>query len=345
LIKVAIVGAGPAGSYCANKLAEKGIYPTIFDYSHPREKACGGLVPAGAQEFFPFLNNLPIPHSERDAMTLIAPSGRKLILSFRKHKALGLSRLKFDQHLLSMAVDAGADLVEEKVIGLERRYDGWKVRTQKQSYAAETVVGADGVNSMVRRNIIGSLSRRDKGVCFGYFVKGLENEDITLKLLPDKKGYFWIIPRGEDTSVGIGSSDMRYSHELKNELDAFIQVFYPQAEKISGWTALIPNVKDTKTFRTPIAGSSWVLIGDAAGHVDAITGSGIFYALLGGEQAAEAIAEGNPERFNRLWLEKYGQPLLRAAKLRGWVYKRPLLEVYCLYLKMQSLAPLGLGTG
>jgi geranylgeranyl reductase family protein len=345
LIKVAIVGAGPAGSYCAYKLAEKGICPSVFDYSHPREKPCGGLVPAGSQEFFPFLNNLPIPHSERSAMTLIAPSGRRLVLVFRKHNALGLSRLKFDQYLLSMAVNAGADLVEEKVIGLERKYGWWKVITQKQSYAAETVVGADGVNSMVRRNIIGSLSRRDKGVCFGYFVKGLENEEITLKLLPDKKGYFWLIPRGENTSIGIGSSEMRYSHELKNELDACIHGFYPQAEKISGWTALIPNVKDTKTFRTPIAGSSWVLIGDAAGHVDAITGSGIFYALLGGELAAEAIAEGNPEVFNKLWIETYGQPLLRAAKLRGWVYKKPLLEVYCMYLKMQSLTPLGLGTG
>ena len=63
VIKVAIVGAGPAGAYCAYKLAENAIYPSIFDYSHPREKPCGGLVPAGAQEFFPFLNNLPIPQA------------------------------------------------------------------------------------------------------------------------------------------------------------------------------------------------------------------------------------------------------------------------------------------
>ena len=181
-------------------------------------------------------------------MTLVAPSGRRLVLGFRKHKALGLSRLKFDQHLLSMTVDAGAELVEEKVIGLERKYGWWKVRTNKKSYVAETVVGADGVNSMVRRTIIGSLSRRDKGVCFGYFVKGLENGEITLKLLPDKKGYFWIIPRGEDTSIGIGSSEMRYSFELKNELDAFLHGFYPRAEKISAWTALIPNVKNTITL-------------------------------------------------------------------------------------------------
>ena len=339
MIKVAIVGAGPAGSYCACKLAENAIYPTIFDYSHPREKPCGGLIPPGAEELFPFLKDIPIPHSERSTMTMITPSERRVVIGFRKGKLMGFSRLKFDHHVLNMAVNEGADLVEEKVIGLERKYGWWKVRTQRQSYAVKTLVGADGVNSMVRRNIVGSLSRMDKGVCFGYFVKGLENEAVTIKFLPGKKGYMWIIPRGDDTSIGVGSAEIRLSHELKKGLDAFINSFYPQASKIAEWTALIPNVKDTKTFRKPIAGSNWILIGDAAGHVDPITGSGIVYALLGGELAAEAITEGNTEMFNEMWIKKYGQQLLLATKLRGWVYKQPLLEFYCIYLKVQNATP------
>ena len=339
MIKVAIVGAGPAGSYCAYKLAENDSYPSIFDYSHPREKPCGGLTSGVAQEYFPFLKSLPIPHSERSTITLISPSGRRLIIRFRKGKIVSFSRLKFDQYLLNMAVNEGADLIEEKVIGLERKYGWWKVRTQKQSYAVETVVGADGVNSMVRRNIIGSLNKRDKGLCFGYFVKGLENEDITIKFSRAKKGYSWIIPRGEDTSLGIGSAGICQHHELKKELDAFISEFCPQAEKIFEWTALIPNVKDVKTFRTPIAGSNWILIGDAAGHVDSITGSGMIYALLDGELAAEVIVGKRLELFNKLWIETYGQTLLRATRLRDWVYKRPVLEFYCMYLKVQSVTP------
>jgi geranylgeranyl reductase len=326
VIKVAIVGAGPAGSYCAYKLAENGINPTIFDYSHPREKPCGGLIPANAQDFFPFLKSLPIPHSERSAMTIIAPSGRRLVIGFRKGKVIGFSRLKFDQYLLSRAVNEGADLVAEKVIGVARKYGCWKVRTQQQSYAVKSLVGADGVNSMVRRNIVGSLSKRDMGVCYGCFVKGLESEEITIKFLPDKKGYLWIIPRGDDTSIGIGSSEIGCYPELKKEVEAFISKFYPQAEKISKYTALIPNVKDIKTFYKPIAGSNWILIGDAAAQVDPITGSGIIYALLGGELAAEAIAEGNPETFNNLWIETYGQQLLRATKLRVGCIKDPCLK-------------------
>jgi geranylgeranyl reductase family protein len=339
VIKVAIVGAGPAGSYCAYKLAENGIYPSVFDHSHPREKPCGGLVSVMAQELFPFLKALPISHSERDAMQLISPSGRRITLNFREGKVVGFSRLKFDQYLLNMAVNEGADLIEEKVIGLERKYGWWKVRTQKQSYAVKTLIGADGVNSMVRRNIIGSLSKRDKGLCVGYFVKGLEKEDITVKFLPTKRGFIWVIPRGEDTSLGVGSAEICDYHELKNEVDVFASKFFPQAEKISEWTALIPNVKDVKTFRNPIAGANWILIGDAAGHVGPVSGSGIIYALLDGELAAKVTVEGHPELFNKLWIETYGQTLLRATMLRDWVYKRPLLEFYCMYLKLQSTTP------
>jgi geranylgeranyl reductase family protein len=339
VIKVAIVGAGPAGSYCAHKLAETGLYPSIFDHSHPREKPCGGLISVIAQEFFPFLKTLPITHSERNSITLIAPSGKRRVINFREGKVIGFSRLKFDQYLLNMAVNEGADLIEEKVIGLERKCGWWKVRTQKQAYAVKTLVGADGVNSMLRKNIIGSLSKRDKALCFGYFAKGLEKENITIKFSPTKEGYMWIIPRGEDTSIGVGSTEIRRYHELKNELDAFVSNFCPQAEKISEWIALIPNVKSVKTFRNPIAGSNWILIGDAAGHVNPITGSGIIYALLDGELAAEVIVEDHPEMFNKLWIEKYGKTLLRATMLRGWVYKRPILEAYCMYLKFQSATP------
>jgi len=339
LIKVAIVGAGPAGSYCAYKLAESGIYPSIFDYSHPREKPCGGLVSAVAQDVFPFLKTLPIPHSEKDILNLISPSGKRRIIHFRENKIIGFSRLKFDQYLLNMAVNEGADLIEEKVIGLERKYGWWKVRTQKQSYAVKTLVGADGVNSMVRRNIIGSLNKSDKGVCFGYFVKGLENENVTVKFSPTTKGFMWIIPRGEDTSLGIGSSEIRRCHEIKNELDTFFSKSCPQAKKTSAWTALIPNVKNTKTLCNPVAGSNWILIGDAAGHVDPITGSGIIYALSGGKLAAEMIAEKHAEHFNKLWVKKYGQALFTNTMLRAWVYKRPLLEFYCLCLTFQNIAP------
>jgi flavin-dependent dehydrogenase len=170
-------------------------------------------------------------------------------------------------------------------------------------------------------------------------VKGLENENIMVKFLPTIKGYLWVIPRAENTSIGGGSTDLTRFFEVKNQVNAFVNEYYPEAEEISERTALTPNVKDTNVLRIPLAGSDWILIGDAAAHVNPITGGGIIYALLDGEKAAEAIAEKHPETFNELWVKAYGQGLFQDVKLRGWIYKRPLLELYCMYMKMNSFLP------
>ena len=116
MIKIGIVGGGPAGSYCAFCLAENDVYPIIFDPTHPWEKPCGGLISPLAQKLFPFLKRLPIEHSVRKKTHLIAPSGKLTCICLRKSKMLGFSRLKLDQYLMNMAVDKGAELINEKVI-------------------------------------------------------------------------------------------------------------------------------------------------------------------------------------------------------------------------------------
>lgn len=100
--------------------------------------------------------------------------------------------------------------------------------------------------------------------------------------------------------------------------------------------ALIPNIKDAKTLYSPITGKTWILMGDAAGHVNPINGEGILYALLGGELAAQAIAENNMLLFEELWRGSYGSKLLLGVKLRKWIYTRPILECYCRFLQIQG---------
>ena len=340
MIEVAIVGGGPAGSYCAYCLAQNDVYPVIFDHTHPREKPCGGLVSPLAQKLFPFLKEVPIEHCERNRIYFISPYGKRVCLSSRKGKFLCFSRLKLDQFLVNMAVNEGAELIEEKVISVRRKRDLWKVKTTRQSYIVKTLIGADGVNSLVRRSIIGPLSKVDKGICYGYLVKGLGKEDLTMRFLFHRMGYIWVLPRVRHTCLGIGCAEISRSHALKMELDVFIEQHYSHVEKISRWTALIPHIKDVKTFGIPIAGLNWILIGDAAGHVNPIIGEGITYALLDGELAAQAVVENNPQLFDRLWRESYGWSLFRDIKLMKWLYKKPFLELYCIYLKFRSIIQL-----
>jgi geranylgeranyl reductase family protein len=333
MIEVAIVGGGPAGSYCAYCLAENGIHPTIFDHSHPREKPCGGMISPLAQELFPFLKNLPIDHIKRVKMYLFPPSGRKVTVKTKKSQIICVSRLKFDQFMLNKALNKGVELAKEKVVDVERKNDLWKIKTDKGCYYAKILVGADGVNSIIRRRIMKSLNLEDKGICYGYFVKGLENEDIHIYFLAHRTGYIWVIPRKENTSIGIGCTEKMNLKGFKKELEDFIAKRYPNAKKLERWIALIPNIKSVKTFSTPICGKNWLLIGDAAGHVNPILGEGIPYAMLDGELAAHAISQNNLLSFDLLWKRAYGLNLLMDIKLRKYIYNKQILEFYCEYLK------------
>ncbi len=333
MIEVAIVGGGPAGAYCAYKLAENGIYPTIFDHSHPREKPCGGIISPLAQELFPFLKKLPIKHIKRTRMYLTSPLGRKVTVNIRRGQIICVSRLSFDQFILNKAMEKGAELLKEKVVDLEVKKGAWKIKTDKGYHYAKILVGADGINSIVRQRITKALNPEDKGVCYGYFVEGLEDEDIHFYFLAHRKGYLWVIPRKENTSVGVGCTEISNVKGLKRELENFIAKYYPYIKKLKRWAALVPNIKNVKTLSTSVSGKNWILIGDAAGHANPILGEGIPYAMLDGELAAYAILQNNPSSFDLLWRKAYGLNLLMDIKLRKYIYNKQILEFYCEYLK------------
>jgi geranylgeranyl reductase family protein len=342
LIQTAIVGGGPAGAYCAYCLAENNIHPTIFDPTHPREKPCGGLISTSAQKLFPFLRQIPIEHTVINKIHFVFPSGNRICLSLRDG-FLGFSRLMLDKFLVDRAVEKGAKLIKEEVVAFKRKGDFWHLKTAKQTYAAKILVGADGVNSLVRRKLIGPLSKKDIGLCLGYFADEPGNEDATIVFSPYREGYIWVIPRGRNTCLGIGTAEISGSYRMKKELNLFIQKNYPNIKKISSWAALIPNIKDPRIFSKPLAGANWILIGDAAGHVDPISGEGVLYALLDGKLAAKAIAENSPKQFNRLWTETYRMNLFTAIKMRKWLTKKPILELYCKTLRwLHMLAPLNI---
>jgi len=89
MVNVAIVGAGPAGSTCAYMLAQQGIHAYLFDHSHPREKPCGGMVPAAIQSF-PILEGHAIRHNEIVSTRLISPGGRNWKINLRKKPLWGV---------------------------------------------------------------------------------------------------------------------------------------------------------------------------------------------------------------------------------------------------------------
>jgi geranylgeranyl reductase len=187
---VAIVGGGPAGAYLGYYLGRKGIHATVFDDSHPREKPCGGGVTPFTLGRFPLLKDIPQSQRFVNRMLFISPDGRKAMASGQT--IMNVSREHFDKYLLQKAVDAGAKLIEERVTGVKEEADHWNIRTEKRQFKAKIVVGADGVNSVVRKATVGSIPKENVGACVGCFARGVERDYSVMKFFKGFNGYAWI---------------------------------------------------------------------------------------------------------------------------------------------------------
>src|SRR5262244_2322545 len=125
---VIIVGAGPAGSFAAERLAHAGVSVALFDGRPPGEpKACGGGVTSKALKAWPHL--LDAVGRTIDELEMYSPSGKHLHLKLDEPFAV-YSRIAFDTFLRERARAAGAQVVSEKVSarGFKRADDGWVVR-------------------------------------------------------------------------------------------------------------------------------------------------------------------------------------------------------------------------
>jgi geranylgeranyl reductase family protein len=321
---IAIVGGGPAGAYCAFELARKGIYATILDDSHPREKPCGGGISPAAIEKFPFLKKFRPQGGGSSALKIIScTNNQTTIIGYR---GFNISRQFFDKQILDLALDNGAKLLEEKVLDVTRKQTFWQIRTNKQKIKAGFLVGADGVNSLVRKKTVGPISSKNIGQTYGYLVTGFSDDPSTVKFVSEIPGYIWIFPRLERCSIGIGS-ESKYGRYLKKILDAFIMSCYPQTKVVSKFAAMLPRATDPKFFALPCAGINWIILGDAAGHADPLSGEGILYALWSGKLAAEAIKRNQPLSYEKLWKEQYGTFLAERCKQRRTFYNPLFIEL------------------
>jgi len=315
---VLIVGGGPAGAYCAFNLARQGTKPIILDHSHPREKPCGGGISPPILKKFPFLEKFRSRAFTFGNFKIISCIDTQVITKGLEN-GFCISREYLDQEILNMAIKNGAKLIPEKVLDVQKRDGIWNVVTNKSLFYSKVLVGADGVNSIVRRKTVGPISRENLALTFGYFADSLEKDNATKKFLAEIPGYIWVFPGKGYSNIGIGS-ELKHGKMLKSLLDAFVNCHFPEIKIISRYAAMLPSASNPSFFKLPCAGANWILIGDAAGHVDPISGGGMLYALWGGELAAHAIESNNLESFERTWREEYGETLEDRCKNKEAFY-------------------------
>lgn len=323
--EVGIVGAGPAGSCCARVLGEAGIRVALFDHSHPREKPCGGLIEGRVAEEF----SIPKELLQNTIEWFWAERfGFRARLSVEPSMFL-IARKEFDYYLVQQALRSkSVTLFDEKVVQINRKNGGWMMATNKNRRAtSKALIGADGCPSLIRKHVSEPIHPRFLASTVGYdfpcpakhveqiFPKNTIEAYYSRRYLR-KRGFIWIFPKRDSINIGIGG--IEEAKKLRDSLDCFVRL-HPAGKRLKGlkgrlFAHLVPAVWQQEFFDLQCSGDNWALIGDAAGHVNPLSGMGIYYAMKGGVLCAKAYLEGDLHLFEKYWRNDYGGELHYGAR-------------------------------
>lgn len=345
---VLVIGAGPAGSFAAEHLARGGAQVALFDGRPADEaKACGGGVTSKALKAWPHL--LEAAARTVDEVEMYSPSGGRVQLKLAEPFAI-YSRREFDSYLRERARGSGAQVFSERVSLVERTGTSklWTVRARDgERWHGRMLVAADGANSPIARRLAGALPNREMEVAFGYRAPLPKSGDAptVVAFLPGWAGYAWAFPRLDHVSFGIATAQDAFDHKKLDRLIWDFMIGYyrmrvdPQAvlwssnrpardaeiegklrDSVDRYAARIPGLAPETWTTRRLGAVDWVLLGDAAGFADPVTGEGIYYALRSAEIFAELYLEENTEAYEERCRSGIGRELRRAAHMRGRFY-------------------------
>ena len=256
----------------------------------PRVKPCGGGVTTRAYKQLPFSID---PVVERVVGTAELQLGSRTAARGKGILAYMTQRRRLDHFLAEKAAEAGADFRDGvKVTAIETDERGANVTAGAERFHGSALIGADGVNGVTARALdLGG--NRTVGVALegnlpnakGDAERFRESFLVEFDCVPG--GYGWIFPKGDHLNVGVGGWEAE-GPRIREHLAAFCRkhgVRVDALEDIRGYR--LPCREPDSTL---VRGRA-LLVGDAAGLLDPLTGDGMFEAFLSGRLAAEAVGK------------------------------------------------------
>jgi flavin-dependent dehydrogenase len=352
MIDVLVVGGGPVGLATAICCAQTGLSVTVAEpRAAPTDKACGeGLTPAAIRRLTA-LGVDPGGHPLRGIRYL--DGSRQADALYRHHPGRGVRRTTLHAALSERAAELGIDVLPVRVTSFTQYAD----HVAAAGLEARYLVGADGLQSRIRKSCVladeGPGRARSGRARSGRARYGLRRH---YRVAPwtDMVEVYWtaqaeayVTPVADDL-VGIGllfaktSRDGRpddaaqvaardaaqdgTAHGARDDFETRLGVFPALLGRLAG-AAPASTVRGAGPMRQDVRRRVYgrvLLVGDASGYVDALTGEGISVGLAQARALARCLADGRPADYEHAWRRVSG-PAWRLTGGLLWSRNRPLL--------------------
>ena len=318
---VLVVGGGPAGSATAHHLATAGMSVLLADRAtFPRDKPCGGGLTTRAFLQCP-VDPTPVVEEEVDLVELRFRYGASVERHAQAPVIRMTQRRRLDAFLLDAAREAGVTVREGVRVDL-----GDETRVGGEAIEASVVVGADGSNGVSARALeLGNDIVRgvalEGNVAYGRVERERYARRAVIELADIPGGYGWVFPKGDHVNVGVGAWEEE-GPRLREHLRRVCEAHGLAPDELS----------DVRGHRLPLRRSATrivsdraLLVGDAAGLIDPVSGDGMYECFISARLASSSIADLLAGRASTLApyataLDAAVAPLHRAS----WMLKRAL---------------------
>lgn len=285
----------------------------------PRDKPCGGGLTGRALKRIP-VDPSPVVERDVDRFELRLRYGRSFTRSHAEPLIRMTQRRHLDAFLAEQAADAGAEFRDATAVQkIEPADTGVTATVGRDTVRADVLVGADGANGIVARS-----AGLGDGIVRGVALEGnvpLEALDgdlertAVIELAAVSGGYGWVFPKGDHANLGVGGWGSE-GPQLRNHLARLARAHGLEADRL---TEVRGHRLPMRRLGTPAGAGRVLLVGDAAGLVDPLSGDGMYEAFVSARLAADAILAGD--------LAGYTTALSRALDhhaAASWAAKRAL---------------------